>query len=318
MLISAALLTGGIALLYLGGAGLVRGASAVALKAGISPFVVGMTVAAFATSSPELVISLESALAGRDGVAVGNVVGSNIANIGLVLGIAALLHPIRIEAQVIRRDIPWLMVVTLFVVWRFADGVLSRAEGLLLACGLILMIALQVRGARLEGPELDERFGEHLARRKFPSGRNWLMILLATGALAGGGLAFLEGAIMLATRFGISPAVIALTAVAVGTSLPELATSIIASLRGEGDICVGNVIGSNFFNLLAILGLTALITPLDSDGVSLDVMYMMIGFTALLIPFMWSGLRVGRREGAVLLTCYAGYILWLANGAPPA
>jgi cation:H+ antiporter len=318
MLIAASLLAAGMAALYLGGAGLVRGASAVALKAGMSPFVVGMTVAAFATSSPELVISLESALTGKDGVAVGNVIGSNIANIGLVLGIAALLHPIRMQAKVIRRDIPWLMVVTLFVVWRFADGVLSRTEGLLLACGLILMIAQQVRGARLEGPELDERFGEHLARRKFPSGRNWIMILLATGALAAGGWAFLEGAIMLASGLGVSPAVIALTAVAVGTSLPELATYIIASQRGEGDICVGNIIGSNFFNLLAILGITALISPLDSDGVSLDVMYMMIGFTALLIPFMWSGLRVGRREGAVLLACYGGYVLWLANGAPPA
>lgn len=316
MMTAAALLAVGLVLLYLGGAGLVRGASAVALKAGMSPFVVGMTVAAFATSSPELVISLESALTGEDGVAVGNVVGSNIANIGLVLGIAALLHPMRVKAQVIRRDIPWLMVVTLFVVWCFSDGVLSRHEGLLLACGLVAMIVFQVRGARSEGPEFDEQFGEHLTRRKPASGRNWILILLATAALAGGGWAFLEGAIMLASGLGISPAVIALTAVAIGTSLPELATSIIASLRGEGDICVGNLIGSNFFNLLAILGITAVITPLGSDGVSRDVMYMMIGFTALLIPFMWSGLRVGRREGFILLACYGGYIVWLANGAP--
>ena len=316
MLTAVGLLAGGLVLLYLGGAGLIRGASAVALKAGMAPFVVGMTVAAFATSSPELVISLESALTGRDGVAVGNVVGSNIANIGLVLGIAALLHPIRIEAQVIRRDIPWLLVVTLFVVWRFHDGLLSRFEGLLLACGLVLMVVFQIRGSRLEGPELDQQFGEHLSRRVPPAGRNWLLITLSTVSLAGGGWAFLEGAVTLAEGLGISPAVIALTAVAVGTSLPELATSIIASLRGEGDICVGNIIGSNFFNLLAILGLTAVISPLASDGVSPDVMYMMIGFTSLLIPFMWSGLRVGRREGAVLLACYAGYILWLANGAP--
>lgn len=316
MLTAGGLLMVGLVLLYVGGAGLVRGASAVALKAGMAPFVVGMTVAAFATSSPELVISLESALTGKDGVAVGNVVGSNIANIGLVLGIAALLHPLRIKAQVIRRDIPWLMVVTLFVVWRFSDGVLSRYEGLLLACGLVAMILFQVRGARRQGPEFDERFGEHLTRHTSPSGRNWILILLAAGALAAGGWAFLEGAIIIANRLGISPAVIALTAVAIGTSLPELATSIIASLRGEGDICVGNLIGSNFFNLLAILGFTAVITPLGSDGVSQDVMYMMIGFTALLIPFMWSGLRVGRREGAILLACYGGYILWLANGAP--
>ncbi len=318
MLIALGLLAGGLVLLYLGGAGLIRGASAVALKAGMAPFVVGMTVAAFATSSPELVISLESALTDRDGVAVGNVVGSNIANIGLVLGIAALLHPIRIEAQVIRRDIPWLLVVTLFVVWRFHDGLLSRFEGVLLACGLVLMVVFQIRGAKLEGPELDQQFGEHLTRRVPPVGHNWLLIMLSTASLAGGGWAFLEGAVTLAEGLGISPAVIALTAVAVGTSLPELATSIIASLRGEGDICVGNIIGSNFFNLLAILGVTAVISPLASDGVSLDVMYMMIGFTSLLIPFMWSGLRVGRREGAVLLVCYAGYILWLANGAPSA
>lgn len=313
MLTSFVFLFSGLLMLYFGGDWLVKASSAVALRAGLPPFIVGMTVVGFATSSPELAVSIDSALSGVDDVAVGNVVGSNIANIGLVLGLSALLRPIRIEARVLQRDMPWLLLVTLFVVWCLGDGGIGRVEGVILIAGLILFVAQNFRVLRHERASVIEEFSRAAKSHQISRRRSWMLLGAGVAALVGGAALFVEGAVDLAVRMGVSTALIGLTIVAVGTSLPELATSVIASFRGQGDISAGNVIGSNFFNLLFILGLTVLIRPLRTGGVRMIDLYVMAGITALLLPIMFTGFRIGRREGVFLLLCYGAYIAMLAD-----
>jgi len=300
-------------MLYFGGDWLVKGSSAVAVRAGLPPFIVGMTIVGFATSSPELAVSIESALSGVDDVAVGNVVGSNIANIGLVLGLSALLRPIRVEARVLRSDMPWLLLVTLFVVWCLADGGIGRMEGIILIVGLVLFVIQNFRIARHERASVLEEFSRAATTHQVSSRRSWALLGAGLVALVGGAALFVEGAVDLALRMGVSTGLVGLSVVAVGTSLPELATSVVASLRGEGDISAGNVIGSNFFNLLCILGLTVLVRPLQMGGVRMMDLYVMAGITALLLPIMFTGFRIGRREGLLLLFCYGAYIAALAD-----
>jgi len=313
MLTSSVFLFAGLLLLYFGGDWLVKGSSALALRAGLSPFIVGMTIVGFATSSPELAVSIDSVLSGVDDVAVGNVVGSNIANIGLVLGLSALLRPIRVEARVLRSDMPWLLLVTLFVVWCLADGGIGRVEGVILIIGLVLFIVQNVRVARHERASVLEEFSRAAREQAMSTHRSWVLLAVGVTALIGGAALFVEGAVDLALRSGISTGLIGLTIVAVGTSLPELATSVVASLRGEGDISAGNVIGSNFFNLLCILGLTVMVRPLQMGDIRNVDLYVMAGITGLLLPIMFTGFRIGRREGLFLLLCYAAYIAMLAD-----
>jgi len=309
------MLLAGLVLLYLGGEWLVRGASTAALRLGLSPLMVGMTVVAFATSTPELAVTLDSAFAGVDDVAVGNIVGSNIANLGLVLGLAALIKPIRVQARMIRSDMPWLLLATLFSVWCLMDGLVGRAEGLLLLAGLVLFIGQNIRNAKTERVSVQEQFTHEVKERVSSPGRTWLMIVAGVIALAAGGAAFVEAAVHIAEATGVSTAVVGLTIAAIGTSLPELATAIVASARGSSDICAGNIVGSNFFNLLCILGLTAVIVPLQRGDVQMGDLYVMAGLTGLVLPFMYSGFRLGRREGALLLLCYSAYLAWMASRA---
>lgn len=315
MLSDVAMLLGGLVLLYLGGEWLVRGASTAALRLGLSPLIVGMTVVAFATSTPELAVTLDSAFAGVDDVALGNVVGSNIANLGLVLGLAALIKPIHVQARMIRNDMPWLLLATLFVVWCLQDGFVVRTEGFILLSGLALFIVQNVRNARTERLSVQEQFTHEVKERVTGPARTWIMIAAGVAALAAGGAAFVEGVVNIAEATGISTAVVGLTVAAIGTSLPELATAIVASTRGSSDICAGNIIGSNFFNLLCILGLTAAIVPLQRGDVQMGDLYVMAGLTGLVLPFMYSGFRLGRREGGLLLLCYATYLGWVADRA---
>jgi cation:H+ antiporter len=282
---------------------------------GLSPLMVGMTVVAFATSTPELAVTLDSAFAGVDDVAVGNIVGSNIANLGLVLGLAALIKPIRVQARMIRRDMPWLLLATLFAVWCLMDGLVGRAEGLILLAGLVLFIGQNIRNAKTERVSVQEQFTQEVKERVSSPGRAWLMIVAGVIALAAGGAAFVEAAVHIAEATGVSTAVVGLTIAAIGTSLPELATAIVASARGSSDICAGNIVGSNFFNLLCILGLTAVIVPLQRGDVQMGDLYVMAGLTGLVLPFMYSGFRLGRREGALLLLCYSAYLAWMASRA---
>ncbi|MDQ3399173.1 MAG: calcium/sodium antiporter [Deinococcota bacterium] len=302
----------GIALLYFGGELLVTNASKLARIWGLSPLVIGLTVVAFGTSAPELAASLTAALQGSAALAIGNVVGSNIANIALILGVAALLHPLRTEARFIRREVPIMIVVAGLLVLLFRDGSLGRFEGALFLTLLALYLWVLLRGS--EQPQVEAAFAEAYAGGSSVTSprRTVLGALAGLALLVIGAQLLITGATALARSAGVPELVIGLSLVAVGTSLPELATSVIAALKRESDIALGNIVGSNIFNILGILGVTTLVQPvtLPYAEVALDL-WLMLGLSLLMLPFLLTGLRLGRREAAVLLLLYALYLGYL-------
>lgn len=303
---------GGLVVLYGGAEGLVRGSSALALRLGLSPLVVGLTVVAFGTSSPELAVSLKATLAGQGDIALGNIVGSNIANVALILGLCALVKPLRVAAQVVRWDAPLMLGSSVLFAVLLADGVLSRAEGGLLFAGIAAYTAFSVRLARLEpSTAVQDEFAEGLpaAPRSFWAEAG--LVVLGLACLVVGGRLLVTGAVAVARGFELSEAFIGLTVVAVGTSLPELATSLVAAVRGEADIAVGNVVGSNIFNVLGVAGLASLVRPIQAAGVSWPDLGVMIAVAAVALPMIWTGSRVSRGEGFALCVGYGGYVGWL-------
>jgi cation:H+ antiporter len=310
-----ALVLAGIVVLYFGAEGLVRGSASLAARLGLTPLVIGLTVVAFGTSMPELVVSIGAALEGAGPIAVGNAVGSNIANIALILGLAALIRPLRVQAQVVRVDVPILLAASLVLVGLLRNDAIGRIEGGLLLAGLVGYTVATLRHARRERAADGAAVGVELAEGVPPPRRSAAL----DTALGLGGLALLvlgarllvSGAVAIAEGFGLAPAVIGLTIVAVGTSLPELATSVVGALRGEGDIAVGNVVGSNIFNILGILGATALVRPLDEAGMGVVDLAVMLGLTLALVPVMRSGFRISRLEGGALLAAYVAYTSYL-------
>lgn len=300
---------GGFVILTLGAEALVRGASAIALRLGIAPLVIGLTIVAFGTSAPELAVSLKSALAGKSGIALGNVIGSNIANIGLILAITALIRPIQVQSQMVRRDIPIMIVASLLFWGLLLDGGLSFWDGVLLTTLLFLYLGFSYISSRNDSKsdEIDEHPQSPLL--------SVVLIILGITMLVTGGILFVDGAVELAKTLGISEVIIGLTIVAIGTSMPELVTSVVAARKGESDIAIGNIVGSNLFNILGILGITALIHPIAAGGVqSFDLMVMLL-LALLILPFAWSGFRIGRREGGILLAGYLSYIGYLVAHA---
>jgi cation:H+ antiporter len=302
----------GLGLLYFGAQVLIKGGAALAFRFGLSALVVGLTVIAYGTSSPELVVSLQAAFSGNSAIAVGNVIGSNICNIALILGLCSLVQPLTASAQVIRREVPIMIGVSLLLVGVIWDGVIGRIDGALLLAGLITYTWLTVRAARsakaaLAEQEYDEDF--HVGAPG--AGRSVALVVLGLAVLIGGSHLFVTGAVEIARHWGISDVVIGLTVVAVGTSLPELATSLVAALRGHSDVAIGNVVGSNIFNVLGILGLVALVHPIDAAGLSRIDLGMMIATAVALLPVARSGGRVNRVEGAILLGVYVAYTVWL-------
>jgi cation:H+ antiporter len=302
---------GGVGLLYFGAEVLVRGASALALRQGLSPLLVGLTVVAFGTSAPELVVSVQAALSGQGGIAVGNVVGSNIANVALILGVAALIRPLRVDPQLVRMDIPLTIAVSVLATALLADGTLGRPEGLLLAGGLVGYLVYSVRAARRD-PSAD-LFPAELEAARPPGGA------LRDVGFIGGGLALLVlgsnalvgGAVGVAEVLGVPPTIIGLTVVAIGTSLPELATSALASIRGEGDLAIGNVVGSNLFNLLGILGVAAVTRPLGDLALSPVDFAAMVATVVLLLPLAASRRTLSRLDGGALTFLYVVYLGYL-------
>lgn len=292
----------GLGVLSVGADRLVAGASALALRIGVSPLWVGLTVVAFGTSAPELVVSSMAAVNGQGGIALGNVLGSNICNIGLILGLSALLRPMRVELALLRRDIPLLLLVSLVAGLVLSDLAFGRLEGTLFLLALAIWLVLSGRASQSDG----EAHG--------PRPVAWwlaaLWVAVGLGALVVGARVFVEGAVDLARGFGVSETVIGLTIVAVGTSMPELATSVVAAVKGHGDIAIGNVVGSNLFNLLGILGVSSLLAPMSDPGLSRIDLLVMLGFAALLLPLSRTAATLSRREGAVLLALYAGYVGW--------
>lgn len=311
MVTNLTLLTLSLFALYIGADWLVKGSTALALKARITPLVIGLTVVAFGTSAPELVVSLNASLSGKGDIAVGNVVGSNIFNICLILGISAMICPLRTKQQLVRRDIPILLLATVLFTALFWNGTLGRTEGVAFTGGILLYTLYSLYYSRKQQrKEQQIELGEQTSR--------WYTDLLYMG----GGLAVLlfgsqlliDNATLIARHLGISEAVIALTIVAAGTSMPELATSIVAAIRKNPEIALGNAVGSNLFNILAILGLTAWVRPIRSEAVNHIDLLVMLGSSLLLLPLAWTRFRISRWEGGVLAVAYLFYTGWLLRG----
>lgn len=297
----------GVLCLYLGGEGLVRGASALGRAMGMSPLVVGLTFVSMGTSSPELAASIAAVLQNAPAVSFGNVVGSNIANLALILGLVAVLHPLRIDREFLRRDIPLLLIVSIWCLWLSWNGWITRLEGLLLLGVLALYLTLLLKTSAKRRVLSD---ANPSAKPPVSNLRSSVFVgLLGIGLLVLGAHLLVNGSVNLARSHGISERVIGLTIVAFGTSLPELASSLVAVLRKESSLVLGNLIGSNIFNILLIFGVTALVRPIAVSGAGVMVdLAMMIGVSILVTLFMLSGRRLNRIEGVILVALYCGYV----------
>jgi len=311
MLVDVVFVIAGLVLLAAGAEGLVRGAGAVALRFGVAPLVVGLTIVAFGTGSPEFVLSVQAAAGGSGGIALGNVVGSNISNIALVLGVAALVRPMVVQARLIRREVPVMIVATFGLAALLWDGGLSRLDGAVLVAGAVAYVVLAYFGARRgDLPVVAAEFDAALERER--SLRvELLLVAVGLGALLLGATVLLRGAVSLAAAVGVSEVVVGLTVIAIGTSLPELATSVTAARRRQADVAFGNAVGSNAINILAVLGAAALVRPIPAGGLRpLDLAVFLVSAVALL-PLMARGSVLNRWEGGVLVAGYAAYLVSL-------
>lgn len=312
------LLAGGVAVLYFGAEWLVRGSARLAAAMGVHPIVVGLTVVSFGTSAPELVVSLVAALDGKGDIAVGNVLGSNLANIGLILGLTALVKPINVDARLLRREVPLMLAITLILYPLILDHGLGRLDGFGLVCVLVIYLVLMFKRGGGPEPQLLEEIGVTVeATRPGPRLRDLTLVLAGCLALVLGARAIVTSAQTIAEALGISQLVIGLTVIAIGTSLPELATSVVAALRGQSDIAIGNVIGSNIFNVAAILGITASVTPIAVNPSVLTRELPAVLFLSFLAwPLSRTDFQIKRWEAALLLGVYVALGLWLVGGAP--
>ncbi len=319
-LMIALMLAGGLVLLVFGAEVFVRGASRLAAAFGVSPLVIGLTVVALGTSSPEVAVSVQSAYAGAADIATGNVIGSNICNVLLILGLCALVAPMNVSQQLVRLDVPVMIGVSLLFLLLALDQGISRAEGILLLAGLggyTTFLIVQSRRETLQiKAEYEKEFGEMETPRLAP---NFVLVLGGLGLLVLGSQWFVTAATEIAVLLGVSELVIGLTIVAIGTSLPELATSVIAAVRGERDIAVGNIVGSNIFNILFVAGTASVVAP---DGLPVAAAALrfdipvMIAVAVACLPIFFTGHRVDRWEGGLFFgyyIAYTGYLLLAAT-----
>jgi cation:H+ antiporter len=334
----------GLVLLVAGGELLVRGASGLATRIGMSSLVVGLTVVAFATSAPELAVTLGAVMGGEPGLAVGNVVGSNIANVLMILGSSAIILPLLVKVQLVRIDIPFMAALSILFLLLAIDGGFSRVDGLILLVMLVLYIAVAIilsrrdghvddlRGpgasiatasagrvgqtARTSGDTMTEAVEDVEARGSI--GRDLVLVLIGVVLLVVGANILVKGATGIATAFGVSDLIVGLTVVAIGTSLPELATSIVAVRRGQRDLAVGNVVGSNIFNIGAVAGMAAMISPtglpVPESALALDIP-LMIAASVVLLPLAFTGSVIARWEGGLLVALYVSYLLYTVLAA---
>ncbi|WP_456088689.1 calcium/sodium antiporter [Parabacteroides sp.] len=311
MITSLTLLILSLVALYIGAGWLVQGSSALALKAKISPLVIGLTIVAFGTSSPELAVSLDATLNGQGDIAIGNIVGSNIFNIGIILGISATICPLQVKKQLLRIDIPILLAATTLLTILFWNGTLSRLEGLLFLGGIIIYTLFSLFYSRKhgEGPNLElEEQPKHWAIDMLAIIGGLVVLVFASRLLV-------NNAVSIAKELGLSEAVIGLTIVAAGTSMPELATSIVAAFKRKTDIAIGNIVGSNLFNILAIAGSCSLIHPIEAKNINDIDLLVMLAISALLLPLVKSGHKISRAEGFALIVLYVIYMFWLLRDA---
>ena len=287
---------------------LTNGAVGLATKLGISQIVIGLTIVAIGTSMPEFFVSIVSAIKGTPDLAVGNIVGSNIFNVLLIVGVAATVAPIAIQRATVRRDIPIAIVASIMLTFMMLDDNISRIYALILFAAFIAFIWITLRNSKNDANEKDAS-----TEKVIPTWKSVLFIIFGLVGLVLGSNIFVDNASSLAHGWGISDAVIGLTIVAGGTSLPELATSAVAARKGDSGIAIGNVLGSNVFNILMILGLTGIISPMHIQNITYIDMAVMVISMALFWLFSFTKLRVERWEGCVLIACFLGYITWLVS-----
>ena len=313
MLLQILILVSGVAILAVGADLFVKGASSVAERFGISQFVIGLVVVGFGTSTPELAVNIGAAINGNTDIAIGNVVGSNIANVAVILGLAALVAPLAVQMRMVRVELPMMIAVS-FLLWGLASfGELVRWEGFILLSAFAAFMLYLLKSSKSEPVAVQAEFANENPKTHRSFG--WTIGLIVVGLLGlmGGAHICVGAAVTLAKMWGMSELVIGLTIVAIGTSLPELASSVMAAYRGHADIAIGNVLGSNIYNILCVLGITAIITPLPTTGPTLmwlDIP-VMIGFALVLVPMMLMGLKITRGNGALLLGAYAVYVGYL-------
>lgn len=309
------LIVAGLVALYFGAEWLVKGASDLAIKMGISPLVVGLTVVAFGTSAPELLVCLEANGDGHSDIALGNIIGSNICNIALILGVAAVMKPIVIHRQIIRREMPILIAVSVAFIAMLWNGNISQIEGGLLFAAVVTYVAVSIYQSRKEQGQNDYgEFSPEEVQAVQNAGVKKLfvdlaLIVVSLGVLQFGSEWLVHGGDFVARAIGVDEAIIALFLFAFGTSLPELATSIVAVKKGEGDIITGNAIGSCIFNILAAIGITAIVKPIAEGEIEMLDKMVMLGVTVGIFLFMWSKMRLNRVEGVLLLVGYVGYCI---------
>jgi len=305
------LLLAGFALLTVGAESLVRGSASLAVRFGIPSLIVGLTVVAYGTSAPELLVTLRASLEGRGGIAAGNVVGSNIFNVAVILGLSALLRPIRVDGQVLRFEAPLVLAVSLALLPIFADGFVSRFEAAFLLTGAVAYSGFQVflaRRVNRTNRVLAHDIAAELPKPARSLAGDLFYLVLGLVLLVFGAGMLVDNAVILARHFGWSEALIGLTIISAGTSLPELATSVVAAIRKHADIALGNILGSNLFNILLILGTTGCVNPFATHGITpLDLAYA-IGLVALLPVFLLTRRLLERWEGALLLASYGIYL----------
>lgn len=293
----------GIVLALWGADRLTDGAVAVAEKMKMPQIVIGLTIVAMGTSMPEFCVSLISALKGTSDLAVGNIVGSNIFNTLLIVGVSALVAPMSIMKTTVRKDIPFALVASALLLIMCLDEDISRIDAAILFVMFLIFMYITLRGAKAQGTDVEEKEKKPMA--------TWLSvvwILVGLACLIGGSNLFVDGATAVATKLGVSEAVIGLTIVAGGTSLPELATSVVSARKGNSGIAIGNVLGSNVFNILAILGLTGVISPMTLKGITMTDLSMMVISIILIWLFSFTKYKIERWEGAILTAVFAGYI----------
>lgn len=307
----------GLVLTFGGAEAFVRAAASIAVRLGIPPLIIGLTIVAWGTSAPELVVSTIATLNGQGGIALGNVVGSNIFNIAAIVGLAAIVCPIRVQAQLIRLDIPLMIGVSVLLIVMLLDGEVSRLDAAACFVGMVMYTTFSFRST---GDSTSAALEQEFTKGN-PSGHRHLgvdiaLFLVGLLMLGLGSRCLVTGAVSIAKAIGVSETVIGLTVIAAGTSLPELATSLVAAMRKQPDIAIGNVVGSNIFNILGIVGIAGLIHPMQAPDISrLDLEAMML-FALLLFPLARSGFVIRRWEGAILLASYVAYLwlMWPATG----
>ncbi len=315
LLMIALYITGGLVLLFFGADWLVQGAVTLALHLGLSPLIVGLTVVALGTSVPEALVSVQAALGHQGGIALGNVIGSNILNIALILGLSSLILPLKVDSRIVKADVPLLTGATFMLVVLLEDFHISRMEGAFLLLCIVFYVTGNIMTVKRTSPEEDKIEGMEIPE---DSGKTlWRdvgFLILGIVTLGFGANFLVTGAVDLARIFGLSEALIGLTIVSIGTGTPELATALMAVFRKSPDLAIGNVVGSNLFNIMFVLGIAGLVAPLDGKGISSIDLYVMLGVTFLLLPTVWTGRILDRKEGFLFLAIYVGYLyhLWPA------